>query len=71
MRVWRGDYVMRLATLVPFLLVSQLVAHGYHHDGPARLLLAALLGLVAAIGGWATLTAWRHYHHRHPSESAS
>jgi hypothetical protein len=69
MGLWRGDYAMRMATFVPFLAVSQLVAHTRHHPDGGRLIVAVLLGLVAAIAGWATLTAWRRT--RHHDDSAS
>jgi hypothetical protein len=71
MRLWRGDYVMRMAMLIPFLVVSQLTAWGHHHDSAGRLVLAALFGLVAAAVGWAMLRAWRHFRDRHPGESPS
>ena len=66
MRLWRGDYSMRMATFVPFVVVSQLVARGHYHDS-VRLWLAMLFGLLAAVAGWSTLGAWRRL--RHPAES--
>ena len=71
MRLWRGHYVMRMAMLVPFFLVSQLIAWEHRNASAGRLVLAALLGLLAAAAGWVLLTTWRHFRGRHPGESAS
>jgi hypothetical protein len=67
MRRWRGDYLMRTATCAPFLVVSQLVVRGNYRD-TLRLLLATLLGLLAAAAGWATITAWRRVRRYRPGE---
>jgi hypothetical protein len=64
MWLWRGDYRMRMATVVPFFVVSQLIARGHYHDS-VRLCLAMLFGLLAAVAGWSALTVWRRGHHDH------